>query len=303
MGVRLYQVPELDSPIMIAGWPGIGNIGSIAINTLRGQVKAEEFGEIEPWDFFYPRKVTIKDGELMDLEFPASKFYYSRTETRHLVFFVGEEQPGGFGKPYAEGARAYRMANMVLDVALELGCRRIYTSGAAVAAVHHTARPRVWAVPNSERMLEELALYDNAVVMSDIEGRGGQGNITGLNGLLLGVARKRGIDAMCLMGEIPIYLQGFAFPYPRAARSVLEFLSSHLSLKVDLEGINALAARSDDEIERLYKKFPVEIKEQLDKLKYVSHIKQAGPGPITEEDKKNILEEIDRFFKKRLKED
>jgi proteasome assembly chaperone (PAC2) family protein len=53
MGIQFYQKPKLDHPIMIVGWPGIGNIGIIAVNTLKGALKAEEFGEIESWDFFY----------------------------------------------------------------------------------------------------------------------------------------------------------------------------------------------------------------------------------------------------------
>ena len=52
MGLRLYQTPQLKTPILIASWPGIGNIGLIAVDTLRGMLEAEEFGEIEPWEFF-----------------------------------------------------------------------------------------------------------------------------------------------------------------------------------------------------------------------------------------------------------
>ena len=125
---------------------------------LRATLGAEEFGEIEPWDFFYPKKVLIRGGVLEDLEFPVNKFFFKRAEGKDLVFFIGEEQPAEGGKAYAEGTKAYQMANLVLDVALKLGCRRVYTSGAAVAPVHHTVRPRVWAVPNTEHLIGELPL-------------------------------------------------------------------------------------------------------------------------------------------------
>ena len=126
MGVVLFKEPQLENPIMVASWPGIGNIGIIAVDTLRGMVGAEEFGEIEPWDFFYPRKVVIKDGELKKLDFPISKFYFKRTGEKDLLFFVGEEQPADGGRTYAEGEKAYQMANLVLDVAQKFGVRRIY---------------------------------------------------------------------------------------------------------------------------------------------------------------------------------
>jgi proteasome assembly chaperone (PAC2) family protein len=303
MGVRLFKEPQLDKPVMLASWPGIGSIGIIAIDTLRTLLDAEEFGEIEPWDFFYPKRVLVRDGELKDLEFPTSKFYFRRTEKRDLIFFIGEEQPADGGKTYAEGTKAYQMASLVIDVAQRFGCQRIYTSGAAVAPIHHTARPKVWAVPNKRNLLSEIRSYDNTVVMSDIEGRGGQGSITGLNGLLLGVAKRRGIEGICVMGEIPIYLQGLPIAYPKASRSVLEVLTAALEIKIDLTRLDAFIARSEKEVESLYEKFPPEITEHLEKLKHVTHTKPAEPGPITEEDKKKILEDIDKFFKKGPRED
>ena len=74
MGIRLYTEPKLEKPDLIASWPGIGNIGVITVDTLRRQMQAEELGEIEPWDFFYPSKVIIKAGILEDLKFPGNKF-------------------------------------------------------------------------------------------------------------------------------------------------------------------------------------------------------------------------------------
>ena len=303
MGIVIYKEPELENPVMVASWPGIGNIGIIAVDTLKNMLGAEELGEIEPWDFFYPKKVLIRNGELKDVEFPTSKFYFKRTGETDLLFFVGEEQPSDGGRTYAEGKKAYHMANLVLDVAQKFGCKRVYTSGAAVAPIHHTARPKVWAVPNTKSLISEVKTYENTILMSEIEGRGGQGNITGLNGLLLGVARKRGIEAICVMGEIPVYLQGFPLPYPRASKSVLEVLTTALGIEIDMDRIAGFIEQSDSQIEQLYEKFPPEIKEQLDKLKFVSYAQPTEPAPITEEDKKRILEDIDKFFKKEHKED
>ena len=72
MGIRLYKEPKLEDPVLVACWPGIGNVGIIAVDVLQKMVGAEELGYIEPWDFFYPTKVVISDGELEDLEFPGS---------------------------------------------------------------------------------------------------------------------------------------------------------------------------------------------------------------------------------------
>lgn len=299
MAVRLQHEPRLESPILIASWPGIGNVGLIAVDTLRGILGAEVFGEMEPWEFFYPRRAVIKKGVLEQLEFPTNRFYFKRTEQADLMFFIGEEQPAARGVAYAGGRKAYHMANLVMDVAQQFKCRRVYTSGAAVALTHHTTKPRVWAVPNNESLIPEIAAYENTILMSDIEGRGGQGNITGLNGLLLGVAKKRGFEAVCLMGEIPIYLQGLPLPYPKASKSVLEVLSRSLKLAIPLEKLEQSTEEMERRIEEFYRQIPVEIRTQLDRLKGVTYAQTAKPGPITDEEKRSIMEEVERFFKTR----
>ncbi len=82
VGIILSKQPKLENPDLIACWPGIGNIGIIAINTLRGQLEAEEMGEIEPWDFFYPKNAIINSSVLEDLDFPFNKFYYKILKKR-----------------------------------------------------------------------------------------------------------------------------------------------------------------------------------------------------------------------------
>ena len=299
MGIKFYQEPQLEPPILVASWPGIGNIGIIAADTLRGILGAEEFGEIEPWDFFYPRRVLIRKGILEHVEFPSSKFYFKRIDGKDMIFFIGEEQPTEQGTMYAEGKKAYRMANFVLDVAEKFKSRRVYTSGAAVSLVHHTTKPRVWAVPNSESLIPEIRGYENTILMSDIEGRGGHGNITGLNGLLLGVAKKRGFEAICLMGEIPVYLQGLPLSYPNASKSVLEVLTHSLGIEVNLDSLDELDQKVQQRIEEFYQQIPLEIRGQLDRLKHVSYAQPAELGPITEEEEEKIMEDVEQFFKKR----
>jgi len=279
MGVKLYKEPKFEEPIMFVGWPGIGNIGIIAVNTLKESLRAEEFGEIESWDFFYPRKVSIKDGLLKDLEFPTNKFSYQRLENRDLIFFIGEEQPSEGGRMYASGEKAYQMANLVVDVGLKFGCRRVYTSGACVSLTHHQMKPRVCAVISSEELIDEIKSYQNTILMSELGGRReGEGTITGLNGLLLAVAKKRGIESICLMGEIPDWLSVTSFPYPKASKSVLEVFAEILGIRMDLSFLDKMGEKIEEVIESIYSKFPPEMKEEYDQRKVIA---QPESGPIT----------------------
>jgi proteasome assembly chaperone (PAC2) family protein len=249
------------------------------MNTLKGILKAEELGEIESWDFFYPRKVSIRDGLLEDLDFPSNKFYYQRLEKKDLIFFIGEEQPTEGRRMYASGEKAYQMANLVLDVGLKFGCQRVYTSGACVSLIHHQMKPRVCAVISSEELIKELKKYQNTILISEIGGRGGgEGTITGLNGLLLAVAKKRGVESICLMGEIPDWLSGASFPYPRASRSVLEVFAEILGIGIDLSFLDKTEGQIEEIIESIYAKFPPEMKEEYDQRKLIA---QTKPGTIT----------------------
>lgn len=290
--LKLTKRPDINEPYMIAAWPGIGNIGLIAVNYLKDRLDAKQFGEIESRHYFFPKKITVKDGLFQSIEFPANKFYYKKAE-KDLIMFLGEMQPAGEDE-------IYEIANYVLDVAEEFGCKRIYASGAAVAPVHHSLTPAVWAVPNNKKLLDEVRGYHNTVVMSGMGEREGSGTITGLNGVLIGVAQKRNMEAVCLLGEIPIYIAhfpGHTILYPKASKSILEVLSASLQVKLDLANLDIYAKNAEMEINYLYENLPYPIKGELDKLKFANYMRQADPGPITEDEKDKIIREVEDFFR------
>ena len=287
MGLRFHSAPRCDHPVMLVGWPGIGHVGIIAVDGLRKAVGAEPIGEIEPWDFFYPSKAIFKGGVLEELAFPRNTFYYKRHEGRDLLFFIGDEQPSAENKAYAEGIKAYKLAQLVLDAAARFGCRRIYTSGAAVAAIHHSMIPQVWAVPTGPELLDEVKRIPNAVLMNE-------GSISGLNGLLLGVAKERGFAGMCVMGEVPMYVAHFPLPYPRASRSVMQFLIGALGITADLGGLDQSIKESDGQLEEIYKKSPAEMRAQLEKLREGREVRTQGEAAETHE--REFMEGIGRLI-------
>lgn len=144
------------------------------------------------------------------------------------------------------------------------------------------------------RIVHKTSLYTIRSKLSNIDIFGG------LNGLLLGVAKERDLDAICLMGEIPYYLQGTPWPYPKASISVIEVLSKILEIEIGLKHLEQLAKKIeqniDDFLQTLYNAegVPPELKEHIEGLR---HAKQAGLGPITEEEQKKIVEHIDELFR------
>ncbi|MEM2923921.1 MAG: PAC2 family protein, partial [Candidatus Nitrosocaldus sp.] len=87
---------------------------------------------------------------------------------------------------------------------------RLYTLGAALRP-SVGAEPRVYGAVNNSSLLDVLREH-NVLILE------GEGQITGFNGLILGIAMERGLDAICILAEIdnPEIIQ------PRSAKRVLE---------------------------------------------------------------------------------
>jgi len=231
--VRIYDEPKLVSPRLVAAWPGVGNVALIAATYLKDKLEAEEFGEIEPSGFFEPGGVFIKGNIIEAPQFPQSKFYYwnSEGEGKDIIFFLAEAQPA-FG--------AYGYAGMVLDLAERFGVSRIHTLAAALTE-HHPEKPRVLGAATTMELHEELKNHE-VVLASDFY-------VAGLNGLLLGAAKERNIEGICLLGETARYTARIA--NPRSSKAVLEILTQLLQVEIDMTELEELAVDTDKQIKEV----------------------------------------------------
>ncbi|MCS7163593.1 MAG: PAC2 family protein [Thermodesulfovibrio sp.] len=302
MSLIYYFEPKLKNPVLVAAWPGMGNVGLIAVENLRVQLQAEEFAEIKSWEFFYPNRVLIQDGELKELIFPSNKFYYSHLPQQDIIIFIGYEQSMQEGRRYAEGEPAQRLAETILEVAQKFECNRIYTSGAAAEPIHHKDNPRVVVTATESYLIEEMIKYPNVISISQ---KRETSTVVGLSGILLGIAKNYGIEGVCLMGEIPLYLTEFVWSYPKASKSVLAVFSQILSVNLDLTVFD----RKIIEIENKIEEFLREIKEKLisetdipesliNWLDWALSYQPEKVEPMSEQDKINLFREIDDFLKK-----
>jgi proteasome assembly chaperone (PAC2) family protein len=119
--------------------------------------------------------------------------------------------------------------------------QRVYTFAAAIAKIHHTEQPKVWGVATDTSLVAFLKKYD--VVLR------GRLQIAGLNGLLLGVARERSMEGICLLGEVPSYTT--RIPNPKAALAVLKVLLQVLEIDIELSELAKIAEESDQQMKRL----------------------------------------------------
>ena len=289
--VTLYSEPKLRSPSLIAAWPGMGGVATIAARYLRDELGAEEFGGIEPYDFFDLGAVSVRNHVVEEPEFPESKFYFWKNPAgKDLIIFIGDAQPA---------AKGYQLANLVLDVARDFKGKGVYTFAAAPAHIYHTRRPKILGATTRPVLIEKL-MKEGVVPMN-------AGTISGLNGLLLGVARKRNMEGICLLGEIPVYTT--PIPNPKSAKAVLEVLVKLLGIEIDTSGLEQWAQRTEEEMERNIEALRESHAEEagrlldyFDQLREQASVEEAelqgSLGLSTEE----LLSDVERFLKRERKE-
>jgi proteasome assembly chaperone (PAC2) family protein len=231
---------------MIASWPGIGDVSLTAAKYLVEKLNAVTIGEIEPVNFFEPVGVTVKENVVESPRFPESKFYYWQypKASKGLVIFIGEEQPAFKG---------YELVNCVLDVAQRFKVSRVYSCAAAVTRIHHSEELKVWGAATNSDVVEELNKY-NVVLRGNLR-------IAGLNGLILGMAKERGMEGVCLLGEVPAYATQIA--NPKASLAVLRVLTKILGIPLDLTELGHLAEQVDKEMDRIAKRITAEFIDQF----------------------------------------
>ena len=232
--IKIRARPKLNSPVMLAAWPGIGNVALIVATYLKRKLDFKELGEVEAAYFFDPIGVMVKDSVVEAPQFPQSQFYYWKNSGggNDIILFIGEDQPP---------TKGYELANCVLDLALRFEVKRIYTCAAAITRIHHTEQPNVWGVATNQEVTEDLRKYDLL--------QRGNLQIAGLNGLLLGVTKERDIEGVCLLGEVPAYAT--RIQNPMAALAVLKVLSTMLGLSVDMDELAQMAAETKERMKQV----------------------------------------------------
>jgi len=218
---------------MLAAWPGIGNVAMIVATYLQRKLAFEKLGEIEASHFFDPIGVVVKNNLVEAPNFPRNRFYYWKDEQKgnDLILFIGEAQPA---------AKGYELANCVLDVGLSFGVKRVYTCAAALSRIHHTESPGVWGVATNKQAAEDFKGYDLV--------QKGNLQIAGLNGLLLGVAKEKDIEGMCLLGEVPVYAT--RIQSPMAALAVVKVLTKMLNIDIDMAELTQLASETTERLKQ-----------------------------------------------------
>src|SRR5690606_24367008 len=117
---------------------------------------------------------------------PRNRFFaWKAPEGQHdLVLFLGEAQP-----PIGRSA----FCRHLISFARNLGVERVFTFAAMATSMRPENRARTFVAATDIALVREMQQLEQVEVLET-------GQISGLNGVLLGAAAESGLSGTCLLG-------------------------------------------------------------------------------------------------------
>lgn len=213
------SLPGSKFPTLICGFPGSGYVGKLAIDHLIHELNASHLVDI--YSNTFPPQVMIKPDGTVDLIKNAMFYHESPTSpSLNMMFLTGDSQPSN---PDAE----YLLAETILEIASKFSVLHVYALAAYITGVF-VQKPRVFCTASDMESLRSINTSDIAVMDG--------GAITGMNGLIIGLAKLKGMRGTCLLGETSGYVVD-----AKASRSILEVLTTRLGIEISMDALDARA--------------------------------------------------------------
>ena len=226
ISVEISSFPELKNPKLICGLPGSGYVGKLAIDYLIDKLNAKQFGNI--YSSSFPPQVSIQSDGTIDLV--KNSLFYCRADSQDLILFTGDAQPVS-----AQGE--YALAEKIIELCKKMAVTDIYTLAAYITG-KFSQIPKVYGTGTTSKIVKEFSKYG----ISSMD----KGNITGMNGIIIGIAKRFSISGICLLGETSGYVID-----AKASKVILEALSKILNIKFDMSELDQRAKDTEEIIKAL----------------------------------------------------
>ncbi len=204
------------SQLLLAGFPGIANVGKVAAEFLIRELGATLF--LELYSSHLPEwTLREKDG----LGAFRIKLYRARRGGKNFILATSDAQAlSPFGQ--------YQLSHQLLDAVEGYGVRKVVTMAAYVLPPHQR-KAGVFAAATNPPAFREF--WERGAVALD------GGMIVGMNGLLVGLAGLRGWEGICLMGAT----HGGVVDLEASAQ-ILHLLSQVYGLDLKLDNLERYAS-------------------------------------------------------------
>lgn len=266
------KMPSLNSPHLICGFPGTGLVGKLAVDYLIKELGAVHMADLFS-SYFSPQVVIQVDGttnivknslyyvkknnnnnynnktsknkkEIKDIKpevqsdqsingsaaspspspLPQSTVSLNPTNTtvsplssKDLILLTGDSQPVVPGSEYV-------LSEQILDLITKFKISNIYSLASYVTGTF-VNDPKIYGTATNPEMIKSFRSFNISTLDN--------GNITGMNGLILGLGKLRGIEGICLLGETSGYVID-----AKASKNLLEILNNVLGININMDEMN-----------------------------------------------------------------
>ncbi len=227
--IAYEKKPVLKNPILIAGLPGIGNVGKIVVDFLIDELKAKKLYEITSYHF--PHTVFVGEDNLVHMV--KAEVFYKKDKKQDFIFLTGDVQP-------TEQEPCYEFCDLILDLFQDLEGKEIITLG-GIGLQDVRPVPTVFCTGNSQKIVD--AYKKGTKLNPNLYGV--VGPVMGVAGLLLGLSQQRNIPAISLLAETlahPLYV-GI-----KGSKEILLVLQKHFGFSFDTNKLEKEISEYDKEL-------------------------------------------------------
>ncbi len=211
---------------LVAGWPGMSNVAVIACGYLVKKLGLEPVAVIDGAGRTEAGAVMVRGGHIQVPTPPSTMLYSGRVgeEGPTVTVLIAEAQPDIRGMTHARD---------LLDRVRAEGADHVMTFASVATQLEPMQAPKVYGAATTPEMVDELTAAEIPPL--------NEGEIGGMNGLMVGAASVAGLPGVCLLGEIPYYAAQIA--NPAAASAVLEAFSKVTGIEIDRTELDGHAER------------------------------------------------------------
>ena len=258
------KTPSLNSPYLICGFPGTGLVGKLAVDYLIKELGAIHMADVFS-SYFSPQVVIQVDGttsivknslyyvknnntnnsdnvnktsknkkEIKDISKPEVHLNQSVNglpqsidslksttndplSSKDLILLTGDSQPVVPGSEYV-------LSEQILDLITKFKISNIYSLASYVTGTF-VNDPKIYGTATNPEMVKSFRSFNISTLDN--------GNITGMNGLILGLGKLRGIEGICLLGETSGYVID-----AKASKNLLEIVNNVLGIHINMDEMN-----------------------------------------------------------------
>jgi len=230
--IEVVADPEVTgSPVLVEGLPGVGHVGKLAAEHVLEEYDDETTLVRRVYSEHFPPQVEVGEGGVTELT--AAELHLVETDGKDVLVLTGDHQA-------QSNSGHYRTTDAFLDVAAEFGVERAFALG-GVPTGELIEEYNVFGAATDDDLVDEISEY--GVEFREDEPAGG---IVGVSGLVLGLGERRGMEAVCLMGETSGYLVD-----PKSAQAVLEVLEESFGIELDYDSLNERAEEMEEVMNKI----------------------------------------------------